>query len=53
MFADASPAPCKYALSRLHDWFDAEVRLPIVAVHGVARAEVDSALGKAGLLKAA
>jgi 4-hydroxy-tetrahydrodipicolinate synthase len=50
MFADASPAPCKYALSRLHDWFDPEARLPIIAANDAARAAVDSALGKLGLL---
>jgi 4-hydroxy-tetrahydrodipicolinate synthase len=50
MFADASPAPCKYALSRLHDWFNAEARLPIIAASPAARAAVDSALGKLGLL---
>jgi len=50
MFADASPAPCKYALSRLHTWFDAEVRLPITPANGAACAVVDSALGTAGLL---
>jgi 4-hydroxy-tetrahydrodipicolinate synthase len=50
MFADASPAPCKYALSRLHDWFDPEARLPIVAANDAARAAVDSALGKLGLI---
>lgn len=50
MFADASPAPCKYALSRLHPWFDPAARLPIVAAHASAMAAVDSALGKLGLL---
>ena len=50
MFADASPAPAKYALSRLHGWFDAEVRLPIVAANAAARAAVDLALAQAGLI---
>lgn len=50
MFADASPAPCKYALSRLHNWFDPEARLPVVAANDTARAAVDSALGKLGLI---
>lgn len=49
MFADASPGPCKYALSRLHDWFDPEARLPIIAANDAARAAVDAALGNAGL----
>lgn len=50
MFADASPAPAKYALSRLHGWFDPEVRLPIIAANAPARAAVDLALAKAGLI---
>lgn len=50
MFADASPGPAKYALSRLHGWFDPEVRLPIIAADVAARSAVDSALGKLGLL---
>lgn len=50
MFADASPAPCKYALSRLHDWFDPEARLPIVAANAAACDTIDSALVKAGLI---
>lgn len=50
MFADASPAPCKYALSRLHSWFNPEARLPIVPASDAARTAVDSALGKVGLL---
>ena len=49
MFADASPAPAKYALSRVHDWFDAEVRLPIIAANASAKAAVDAALAHAGL----
>jgi 4-hydroxy-tetrahydrodipicolinate synthase len=51
MFADASPAPAKYALSRLHDWFDAEARLPIIAASAAARAAVDAALAHAGLVE--
>ena len=50
MFSDASPAPAKYALSRLHDWFDPEVRLPIVPAAQPARGAVDAALVEAGLL---
>jgi 4-hydroxy-tetrahydrodipicolinate synthase len=50
MFADASPAPAKYALSRLHGWFDAEARLPIIAANAAARAAVDVALAQAGLI---
>lgn len=50
MFADASPAPAKYALSRLHSWFDAEARLPIIAANAPARAAVDLALAKVDLI---
>ncbi len=50
MFADASPAPAKYALSRLHGWFDAEVRLPILPASDAAKAAVDAALTEAGLI---
>lgn len=50
MFADASPAPAKYALSRLHDWFDPEVRLPILPSNDAARAAVDAALTEARLI---
>jgi 4-hydroxy-tetrahydrodipicolinate synthase len=49
MFADASPAPVKYALSRLHEWFGAEVRLPIVECSDAARAAVDEAMELAGI----
>lgn len=50
MFTDASPAPCKYALSQLHAWFNPEARLPIIAASAEARVAVDVALGMAGLL---
>ena len=50
MFSDTSPGPCKYALSRVHDWISAEVRLPIVAPGESASAAVDAALNHAGLL---
>lgn len=49
MFADASPAPAKYALSRVHDWFDAEARLPIIPANAAARAAVDAALAHADI----
>jgi 4-hydroxy-tetrahydrodipicolinate synthase len=49
MFADASPAPAKYALSRLHDWFSPEVRLPIVECSDAAKAAVDAAMEFAGI----
>jgi 4-hydroxy-tetrahydrodipicolinate synthase len=49
MFADASPAPAKYALSRLHDWLDPEIRLPLVPAHEAARRTVDAAMADAGI----
>lgn len=50
MFADASPGPVKYALSRLHDWLDDSVRLPLVPCSAEARRAVDAALEHAGLV---
>lgn len=50
MFADASPAPVKYALNRVHDWLTDEVRLPIVSASAEAREQVDAALEHAGLV---
>lgn len=50
MFADASPGPAKYALSKLHDWFDPEVRLPIISASDAAKAAIDAALAEAGLI---
>lgn len=46
LFADASPAPTKYALARMHDWLTDEVRLPIVPCGDPARAAVDAALAQ-------
>jgi 4-hydroxy-tetrahydrodipicolinate synthase len=50
MFEDASPAPVKYALSRVHDWFPRELRLPLVEASDAAKAAVDAALEHAGLV---
>lgn len=50
LFADASPSPTKYALSRLHDWLSAETRLPIVPCGDGAKKAVDAAMETAGLL---
>ena len=50
MFADASPAPVKYALSRVHDWFSPSVRLPLVECSDAAKKAVDEALEHAGLI---
>ncbi|MEC9066456.1 MAG: 4-hydroxy-tetrahydrodipicolinate synthase [Pseudomonadota bacterium] len=50
MFEDASPAPVKYALSRVHDWILPDVRLPLVNCSDHARKAVDAALEHAGLV---
>lgn len=50
MFSDASPAPVKYALSRVMEGFTDEVRLPIVPASEAARKAVDEALEFAGLI---
>ncbi len=49
LFADASPSPTKYAMSRLGLCTD-EVRLPIAPCSDAARAVVDEAMRDAGLL---
>ncbi len=38
LFTDASPAPVKYALSRVHDWLNGSVRLPLIAASAEDRA---------------
>jgi 4-hydroxy-tetrahydrodipicolinate synthase len=50
MFEDSSPGPCKYALSRVHDWIANELRLPLVTCNDAAQKAVDAALEHAGLL---
>lgn len=50
MFSDASPAPAKYALSRVHSFLDDSVRLPLVTASAEARKAVDEALEHAGLV---
>jgi len=50
MFSDASPAPVKYALSRVHDWIEPSVRLPIIEASESSRAAVDEALAHAGVI---
>lgn len=50
MFEDASPGPCKYALTRVHDWLSDELRLPLTPCSDAARAAVDAALKHAGLV---
>ncbi|HEX2764200.1 MAG TPA: 4-hydroxy-tetrahydrodipicolinate synthase [Allosphingosinicella sp.] len=49
LFTDASPAPVKYALSRIHGGFSAELRLPMTPPSEASRAAVDAALSRAGL----
>ncbi|MFM5893697.1 MAG: 4-hydroxy-tetrahydrodipicolinate synthase [Novosphingobium sp.] len=49
LFTDASPAPLKYALSRVLGWIDEEVRLPLVACSAESRKAVDAGLARAGL----
>lgn len=44
LFADASPAPTKYALAKLHDWMPVELRLPLVPVSEAARKVMDEAI---------
>ncbi|RXZ65836.1 4-hydroxy-tetrahydrodipicolinate synthase [Pelagerythrobacter rhizovicinus] len=50
MFEDASPAPVKYALSRVHDWILPGVRLPLVECSEQAKRAVDEALEHARLV---
>ena len=50
MFADASPGPAKYALSRVRPGFPTELRLPMVEPSAASKAAVDAALAHAGLI---
>lgn len=50
MFADSSPGPCKYAMTRMIDGFSDEVRLPLVSCGEQVRRVVDAALLHAGLI---
>jgi 4-hydroxy-tetrahydrodipicolinate synthase len=50
LFTDASPAPVKYAMTRVVDGMTDEVRLPLVAASASSRAAVDAALESAGLI---
>lgn len=50
LFADASPGPTKYALTRLVDWMTGELRLPMTPPSEAARKAVDAALEHAGLI---
>jgi 4-hydroxy-tetrahydrodipicolinate synthase len=50
LFTDASPAPTKYALTRVRPDFPPEVRLPLVDASEASCRAVDAALEHAGLL---
>ena len=50
LFTDASPAPTKYALTRIRSGFPAEIRLPLVDASEASRRAVDAALQHAGLI---
>jgi 4-hydroxy-tetrahydrodipicolinate synthase len=50
LFTDASPAPTKYALSRVRSGFPAELRLPLVEPSDASKRAVDAALEHAGLI---
>ncbi|MFL6755353.1 MAG: 4-hydroxy-tetrahydrodipicolinate synthase [Sphingomicrobium sp.] len=50
LFSDASPAPTKYALSRIRQAYPTEIRLPLVEASEASRRVVDAALEHAGLI---
>jgi 4-hydroxy-tetrahydrodipicolinate synthase len=50
LFSDASPAPTKYALTRVRPGFPAELRLPLVEASDESKRAVDAALEHAGLI---
>ena len=50
LFSDASPAPTKYALSRVRPGFPTEIRLPLVDASDTSKRAVDAALEHAGLI---
>jgi 4-hydroxy-tetrahydrodipicolinate synthase len=50
LFSDASPAPTKYALSRVRSGFPTELRLPLVDASPASRRAVGAALEQAGLM---
>jgi 4-hydroxy-tetrahydrodipicolinate synthase len=49
LFTDASPAPVKYAVSRVRPGFPTELRLPLVEASDASKRKVDEALAHAGL----
>ena len=50
LFSDASPAPTKYALTRVRTGFPADLRLPLVEASDASKRAVDAALEHAGLI---
>jgi 4-hydroxy-tetrahydrodipicolinate synthase len=50
LFSDASPAPTKYALSRIRPGFPTELRLPLVDASDASKRAVNAALEHAGLI---
>jgi 4-hydroxy-tetrahydrodipicolinate synthase len=50
LFSDASPAPTKYALSRVRPGFPTEIRLPLVEASDASKRAVDAALEHAALI---
>ena len=50
LFSDASPAPTKYALTRVRPGFPGELRLPLVDASDASKRAVDEALTHAGLV---
>lgn len=50
LFTDASPAPVKYALSRVRPGFPTELRLPLVEASDASKRAMDAALEHAGLI---
>ena len=50
LFTDASPAPTKYALSKVRPDFPQELRLPLVEASDASKRAVDTALSHAGLI---
>jgi 4-hydroxy-tetrahydrodipicolinate synthase len=50
LFSDASPAPAKYALSRVRAGFPTELRLPLIEASDASKRAVDAGLDHAGLI---
>jgi 4-hydroxy-tetrahydrodipicolinate synthase len=50
LFTDASPAPTKYALTRVRKGFPSDLRLPLVEASASSKRAVDAALEHAGII---